>query len=312
MILSLAAEPPAPVFAVRDPRITESSALLDTGRFLLTLNDSGHPGQVFVLDARTGRTVAVTDFGPRPVDTESMAPAGPGHVWVGDTGGNTVHRDHVAVYRVPFAGHDLSVPDAPRLTLTYPDGPHDVEAMVVGPEGRFYLITKGLFGGAVYAISRRPGLGENRLSKVGEVREMATDAALLPGGHTVLVRGYSSAGVYTFPGFRRLGGLSLPHQRQGEGVSVGPGGRIRLSSEGVDQPVLQLAPDVVRRLAERPTATPTPTPTSSPSRSAPSRGDDHPAVRPRFFHRGPLRALGGLIVLVVGLVAAWRSRRRRR
>jgi hypothetical protein len=79
------------------------------------------------------------------------------------------------------------------------------------------------------------------------------------------VRGPGLVSLYTFPGFQRIGSFALPRQRQGEGVSVGPGSRIRVSSEGVRSPVWQVAlPSVVVQRMQPST----PTPTSSPSTPA--------------------------------------------
>jgi hypothetical protein len=111
----------------------------------------------------------------------------------------------------------------------------------------------------------------NRLQAVGRVAELATDAAVMPGGRHLLVRGYGLAGVYTLPGLRRVAGFGLPRQRQGEGVSVGPGGRIRLSSEGVRSHVLQVAlPAAVATRLRTPAPPPSTTPSASPSPRSPS------------------------------------------
>ena len=111
----------------------------------------------------------------------------------------------------------------------------------------------------------------------GRVVEYATDAALLPGGRHVLVRGPGSASVYTFPRFQRLGSFRLPRQRQGEGVSVGPGSRIRLSSEGVHSTVRQVSLPAVVRLRMQPPTSPTSSPSATVSTSAsatPLPGDE--------------------------------------
>jgi LPXTG-motif cell wall-anchored protein len=135
------------------------------------------------------------------------------------------------------------------------------------------VITKALLGGTVYATGPRlREHGPNRLHKAGNVGVFATDAALLRDGRHVLVRGYGDAEVRTFPGFAPVARFDLPPQEQGEGISVGPGGRIRLSSEGVHAPVLQLAlPAAVRRkLAPAPPST---GPTGPPPRRATETDD---------------------------------------
>lgn len=81
-------------------------------------------------------------------------------IYIGDTGDNDAERASRAIYRVPepaaaragFTGDVASE----KLTYRYADGPHDVEAMYVGPDGAMYFITKrSLKDGAG---QRRPAL----------------------------------------------------------------------------------------------------------------------------------------------------------
>jgi hypothetical protein len=227
------------MFSFADPDITESSGLVDLGGLMVTTNDSGDDAVLYTIDPRTGRTVGRTTFARAVTDVEALAPAGAGSVWVGDIGDNTAVRPVVEVYKVPVGRGDRTV-DAPSYRLAYPDGAHDAESLI-SPGGRLYVITKGPLGGKVYAAPRvlKPGQ-VNRLTAVGVVTVWATDAAMLGARH-VLVRGYGSADVLTFPGFEKVASFDLPSQEQGEGVSVGPGGRVRLSSEGEHSKVLQIA-----------------------------------------------------------------------
>jgi hypothetical protein len=100
---------------------------------------------------------------------------------------------------------------------------------------------------------------------VASVDVWATDAALFPDGRHVLVRGYDSAVIYTFPGFRPVASVDLPRQRQGEGVSISASGRIRLSSEGRNSPVLEVAlPAAVTAAMSGASITPAPSATAAP------------------------------------------------
>lgn len=297
------------VFSFVDPTIDESSGLVDLGELMVTTNDSGGDPWVFVVDARSGRTVARTTFADEVRDVEALAPAGSGAVWVGDIGDNREERDSVQVYRVPVGTEDRRV-DAPVYDLVYPDGAHDAESLLVGPDGRLYLISKELLGGTAYVAPQRlDPEGPNRLQAVGSVDVWATDAALFPDGTHVFVRGYGTAAIYTFPGFRPVAAFDLPRQKQGEGVSIGDSGRIRLSSEGVHSPVVQVAlPEAVRAVVEGdPVAVP---PTGSPS-AAPSptsaRNDEDEPARPAVAI--PV-IVGGTLVLVVALAAGILRRRR--
>jgi hypothetical protein len=296
-------------FELQDARITESSGLvaLGGGRFVTT-NDSGDTGRVFTLDEH-GRTIGVTTWagqdGESATDVEALAPAGDDAVWVGDTGDNRASRDSVQLTRVPVGNGDRES-DNPVYDLVYPDGAHDAETLLAGPDGRLYLVTKGFLGGTVYAAPAtldptRP----NRLRQVGPtgaILPMATDGAFLPDGDHVLVRGYASAAVYAFPSLDRVDSLPLPSQQQGEGLAVAPDGTVLLSSEGVRAPVLALPPVTIPATgaaAAGPTGAPTPTPTPSTTRDASER---ERAVEETHRSWWPW-ALGGVVgALAVGVL----------
>jgi hypothetical protein len=257
---------------------------------MVTTNDSGGDALVFVVDPRTGRTVGRTTYADEVTDTEALAPAGAHAVWVGDIGDNNEVRASVRVFRVPVGRGDRTV-EAPAYDLVYPDGAHDAESLVAAPDGRLWVITKGLLGGTAYVAPRHLDPDHpNRLRAVAAVDVWATDAALFPDGRHVLVRGYDSAVVYTFPAFRPVATVDLPRQRQGEGVSIGPSGRVRLSSEGRNGPVLQVdLPDALTSVVEptRPTAPQT----ASPRSDSASGESDLLEVA----------LVGGTLVLVAGL-----------
>lgn len=311
MPVSSAAADDGTVFSFTDQRITESSGLLDLGPRMVTANDSGNPSQLFVVDPVSGNTVGVTEFHAETVDVEALAPAGGARVWVGDIGDNTRTRTSLSLYRVEVGvGETDEHPGAYRLV--YPDGPHDAESLFSDRQGRLHVITKSFEGGTVYRAPRRlSSTGPNRLVRVGSVLELATDAAMLPDGRHVLVRGLGLAGVYTVPRFRRLGGFQLPQQRQGEGVSVGPGGRIRLSSEGVGSAVRQVSiPARLARVMRR--RAPLSSSTSSPA-SVRASGSGGRAVfgwrsAPTWV-KGSIAGIGALCAIAVGAGRRRRSRR---
>jgi hypothetical protein len=309
------------VFSFVDPAITESSGLVDLGDAMMTMNDSGGAPVLYTVDGRTGRTIGRTTYADRVEDVEALAPGrGPsaGRIWVGDIGDNDQRRTSIRVYRV-LAGLGDSRVTAPSYDLVYPDGAHDAESLVVDGRGRLFVISKGLLGGTVYAAPAtlrddRP----NRLRPVAEVGIWATDAALFPDGRHVLVRGYDTAAIFTFPGFRPVASLDLPHQRQGEGVSIGSSGRIRLSSEGRSSPVLEITlPDPV---AAALAGTPRPTATASPSVTPSPRGAEPTTAGDASAHGGGptwLLALAvaagavGVVLVLALLVPPWVRRSRR-
>ncbi len=256
----------------QDPDIIESSALVVVDGMLITTNDSGDAGRLFTVDPRTGETTRVTTWGSGdPEDVEALAPVGDGSVWVGDIGDNRADRDHVSVTQVGVAGIDL---DAPTYDLVYPEGARDAESLLCDPRtGRLYVISKGVFGGTLYAAPERLSPDHaNRLAAVGPMLAIATDAAFFPDGRHIIVRNYTEAAVYSWPDLEEVGRFGLPHQRQGEGIAVAPDGTIYASSEGLRAPVLRISlPAQVRRAMAPPTSSPTPSPTASPRPARPRR-----------------------------------------
>jgi hypothetical protein len=290
------------VFAFADPAITESSGLVDLDSTMVTMNDSGGAPVLYTVNARTGRTVGRTTYAESVQDVEALAPGSGAAVWVGDIGDNSEQRASIRVYRVVVGLGDRRV-DAPSYELVYPDGAHDAEALVAAPNGRLYVITKGILGGTAYVAPRHlDPEGPNRLRAVAPVDIWATDAALFPDSRHLLVRGYDSADILTFPGFRPVASVQLPDQLQGEGVSIARSGRIRLSSEGVHSKVLQIElPDAIRAVLDA-TSPPRPTTSAKPSPTTPdpvADADDRESPWPWFVGGG---------VLVVG-VGAWVFRR---
>ena len=258
------------VFELRDDRIYESSGLADLGSLMATVNDSGDTSRVFVLDAESGETVGLTDFHTEVTDVEALAPAGPRAVYVGDIGDNNRERDEVIVHRVPVGRGQLDV-EPVSFRLAYPDGPHDAESLFADRAGRLHVITKSFGGGTVYRAPKRlQPSGVNVLEPVGRVRGYVTDAALLRGGRYLLVRSLQQATVYSMPDLEPVGSFGLPWQRQGEGVSIGPNGRIRISTEGAGTPVHEVQlPASVARTMRNPQA---PTRSASPEAVDPPGG----------------------------------------
>ena len=294
----------------QDPEIVESSGLAVVDGLLVTTNDSGDTGRLFTVDPVTGETVGVTQWSAEPEDVEALAPAGGGEVWVADIGDNRAERASVSVARVPVGRGSRDV-DVPTYELVFPEGPRDAESLLADPAtNQLYVISKGVFGGAVYAAPERLSADRpNRLSEVGPVLPIATDAAFFPDGRHVIVRAYSEAAVYSWPDLELLGRFGLPHQQQGEGIAVAADGTIYASSEGLHAPVLRIAlPAAVRRAMAADTASPSPTPSDGPEPSqTPPPGTRQGTELPEQ-DVGPRSAwgwaVGGLIGLGIVVVLA--------
>jgi hypothetical protein len=227
-------------FRFADPEIVESSGLVATDDWVATINDSGDSGRVFAVDPATGETVGTTSWADEPDDLEALAPAGPGHVWVGDTGDNGGSRDSISVRRVPVGPGDRTT-DSPAVELSYRDGGRDAEALLAHPRtGRLYVVTKGVFAGEVHAAPRRLAPGPHQLQPLGRVGGIVTDGAFMPDGRHLVLRTYTRAVVHAFPSLEQVGAWDLPEQPQGEGLAVAPDGSLLLGTEGQDAEVLRV------------------------------------------------------------------------
>lgn len=224
-----------------DPDIVESSGLVVTDGLAVTVNDSGDSARIFTVDLATGETVGVTRWDAEVRDVEALAPAGEGHVWVGDIGDNLAARDSVVVTRVPFGRGDRDVVGE-AYELVWPDGARDAESLLASPvDGRLHLVSKDPFGGQVYAAPKRLDPDRpNRLEPVAEVAGLITDGAFFPDGRHAVLRNYGIGYLHELPSWRQVSMFRLPPQQQGEGIAVSPDGVVHLSSEGVDSELLRI------------------------------------------------------------------------
>jgi MYXO-CTERM domain-containing protein len=300
----LRAATPAPlqvVLTLQDPTLLESSGLAVSATHpgvLWTHNDGGSVAQVMAVD-RHGSTVAtVTLAGIDPYDPEALAPGTDDRsraaLYLGDIGDNLRERPDVSVFRFrePTRLADATVP-AQWYRFTYPDGPHDAEALLVDADGRIMVATKEFAGAALYRAPRTlvtEGRGTNVLTRLAGVPSLVTDGAYLPDGRFVL-RTYTSVYLYDRPG-HEVARASLPPQPQGESVAADDN-RLLVGSEGVRSTVL--AVPVPAPAPAAPSAAPSPS--ATPARSASEPGSDGASGVTWVFGLLGLAVLLGLVVV---------------
>lgn len=298
-----------PVVTITDGRIAESSGLAvspTNPRLLYTLNDSGNAPAVYAIDRRSGDVVGVTALSGYTIsDTEAIGVGDDGTMWVADTGDNSGNRDDVALYAFPEPGRGDSTVTPDRYPLRYPSGSQDAETVLVGPGShRVYVVSKGVLGGRVYRLPARPRIDRPNLLRPvhrAEVPGLVTDGSFTPDGSEVVLRTYENAVGYDARTWQETWSKSLPHQRQGESLTVDADGEsFLIGSEGTPSQVLRVA--LPKQVEERST------------RDERNRADDEAAADESRLDVW-LELLAGLVVLLVVLVgwvtvAARRSRRR--
>ncbi|HEX7123894.1 MAG TPA: hypothetical protein VF178_16065 [Gemmatimonadaceae bacterium] len=256
---------------------------------LFTINDSGHDPVLFAIDTTGADRGAWRIENARNNDWEAVAigPCGdtprPGStgnsrtecLYIGDVGDNNARRATRVIYRVsePLAresGFTGSL-RAERLEFRYSDGPHDVEAMIVAPNGTVALITKRRLRDArgrarqalVFELPpdawTRPG-GRPVVAQLVDSLPIVpgsapgaqiTDAALSSAGNRLAVRTYRQVHIFATDSATGRVQRGQPHvvcditalrERQGEGITWMPDAtHLLLTSEGRRSPMHVIA-----------------------------------------------------------------------
>lgn len=235
------------------PQLKESSGLAASREYpdrLYHINDSGDAGRFFMsrLDGSGLQTVPIAGFKPSDIEALSLGPC-PGQtrrscIYVGDIGDNRGRRKTVEIVAVEemqsFAGSAKAVA---RVTLRYPDGPHNAESMAVHPDGTLFILTKErparLF--RTRLDSPQPTLEAVTSLDPGNV---PTDMAISDDGSRLIVLTYKEAVEFgmDFKEQHRIALLSLPQQ---ESVAYLPGSRSFIFAT---ERVIPLQPQPVMKL----------------------------------------------------------------
>ncbi|OZC72112.1 hypothetical protein CH306_22910 [Rhodococcus sp. 15-725-2-2b] len=240
-----------------DPGLAELSGLTSIDGVLYVIGDSGADDRVAELDANCAVTRWI-DVPVDPYDVEDLT-SYDGSLWLADIGDNRMRRDTVALTRMDPAsgGGEL-------YRLTYPDGAHDAETILIEPGGRPVIVTKDLSGvSGVYvpaadqSVADLSSPGPTPMRKVGNLAFTATDTvggppfvvgsilatggAVSADGAVAAVRTYTDAYLFRVPDGDIASALvdptapravvALPDQPQGEASVFTDDGSLLIASE---------------------------------------------------------------------------------
>jgi hypothetical protein len=177
-------------------------------------------------------------------------------VYIADIGDNQERQPSATIYRVrepvrlnAFGGEGDATPlGLDSLVFSYPDGPHDAEALWVDKTGTVYVVTKGRTGG-VKLFRLADAAFKAGLPSVAELVQSlpiapnrglggwVTDAALSPNGQRVAIRTYTEVYVFVVAPLGRLADPVVCNfagfEAQGEGIEWLDDRRLVLTSEAV-------------------------------------------------------------------------------
>jgi len=188
------------------------AASRNNANVLWTHNDSGHPAVVLAIDTQ-GRLLGTYTL-PGNTDNEDIA-IGPGpvagvsYLYVGDIGDNSAARSSIKIYQIPepmiYARQytnpvTAALKGARTITLTYPDGARDAEAMFVdSATGDLFILSKETTSRIYTAPKSQLDTNDNfALTFVRTLAFTVPDAAdISPSGNEIIVRRESFAQLWS-------------------------------------------------------------------------------------------------------------------
>jgi hypothetical protein len=310
-----------------DKSIGELSGMASDGQKMYAINDGGTKLSVYVLNKTTCKVERTITNKTDPFDVEDMARASDGTFWLADTGDNNKNRETVALHTLSPEGK------AALYRLTYPDGAHDAEALLLGRGGVPYLVTKTPLGAAeVYRPEGKlTSPGPTKLTRVASVdlkttetpggpervphsisTILVTGGAVSADGKVIALRTYTDAYLYSAPDGDIVAALGrtavrvpLPNEPQGESIAFEPDGTLLSGSEGVGQPIRAVAQATAL-------VAPAPQAGGSPPGSQGDGASARDAAATPGFPFWPVLGVGAVLVVLCVLLYLFLSRRQRR
>ncbi len=285
-------------FTPSDPRLTAVVGMAgDADHGVYWLANGGGSATTAVYAVRPdGRTAARSVFNVPSTDVQAVAYRA-GKVFLADIGDAKLARKTVTVVTATVTGLVDGTVAYKTMEFTYPDGAHDAEAMLVGPNDQIYFVTKGASPGVYRAPAAPVTTKANALTRVADAPAGVTDATYLPSGRVAL---RTAGEVFEIDPatWQTIASAALPAQKDGRSLSTTLDGTGLLAGDqGNGAPVLSV------RLPSAPTPPASAAPSSAASASpSPSATE---AAQPAGEHSdqsGTLFALvaAGLVAIIAG------------
>lgn len=311
-----------PVCKIDDKRLTELSGLVATTDGYIVVNDGADEAshrKIFYLSkkCKVKRTVS---YPSRPRDTEDLQLGADGTLWVGDIGDNGESRDTIALWKLAPGSSKPGL-----FRLSYPDGAHNAEALLIGPDGVPIIVTKTAGAAGIYVpTGTLKSGGTTTLKRVGEVtvpmtvtsnpysfpgRMLITGAATSPDGTRVVLRTYADAFEYEVTGGDVVKALTsgtprqvaLPDEPQGESVAYSMDGTALVTvSEGAKPSLMRYPIPGAPALSPSPSVVPS-SPAAQPTQPTQALAASEPSSRlplVLFLIAGTLVVLGAVTALL--------------
>jgi len=253
---------PSVVTSVSSSTLTESSGLAQSrknARVWWTHNDSGDSAKLYAFNLKGEHLGTSSVSGASATDWEDMS-AGPcpktkgSCLYVGDFGDNGKSRSYVTIYAIPEPLPGKSATVEQSWKVSYPDGPHNAETLLVHPLTKdLYIVTKEADG--ISHVFHAPEDAASRTTDAEEVGEidfasvsssdlLATGGDWSRDGKSLVIRTYSSIWYWTTnptdPEAHWTDEPMIwdaPSEAQGESIAWSSTGDLYTTSEGSPMPV---------------------------------------------------------------------------
>jgi hypothetical protein len=270
------------VCRIRDERLDELSGLVTTDGGYVAVNDgSDEPShrRIFYV-AKDGKDCKVTrtvKFPSKPDDTEDMALAPDGTLWIGDIGSNEAKRKTIGLWKLAPGA------DEPVLyKVSYPGDGHNAETLVLDGDGTPIIITKEPFAGELFVPTgplsrekttplRSTGLVRISLTTTSNPHGIAGRAVLTggtnsPDGTKVALRTYADAFEYEVKNGDVVSALTvgspetvpLPDEPQGEAIAYTRDGTALVTASEATNPKIRRYASALKTVKPSPSKLPVP------------------------------------------------------